>query len=255
MSTILLLIGALLGVFVLQQQDLKEVTKQLNQPQYTVDAEKARQQLDVSLLLPDLGFNNLFADWSFLNFIQYFGDTKAREATDYELCPIYFETIINRDSRFTDAINSLDVCTSIFAGYPKDSIRYMEKSLATMNPKMAAITLRPYYIWRSLGIAQLLFLGQPLLTVQSYETALQWAKPYQDLLSQQFILNTQQSIDFLKTNPDSTLAQIGAWATILGNNPDERMFKRVIKEVEALGGKVEISPDGTVRLIAPPPKN
>jgi hypothetical protein len=251
----IILAGAILGILTLQQKNLEPIQKHLNDPQYLVQSEIAEQQLTVTRFLPAFGFNNLLADWVFLRFIQYFGDTEAREATNYELCPIYFGTVINQDSRFTDAVNPLDVCTSIFAGYPKESIGYMQQSLSTMKPKMDAVKLRPYYIWRSLGIAQLLFLGKPLLAAQSYETAIQWAKYYDDPMSQQFINNTQQSVDFLKTNPDSTLAQIGAWGSVLGNNPDERMLKRVTKEVEALGGKVEVSSDGSVRLIAPPEKN
>ncbi len=255
LSNGIILLVAMAGIFYLQQKNLEQAKKQLNEPQYMAQAKIAERQLTVARFLPAFGFNNLLADWVFLSFIQYFGDTKAREATNYELCPIYFGVVINQDPRFADAVNYLDVCTSIFAGYPKESIGYMQKSLSAMKPKMKAVTLRPYYIWRSLGIAQLLFLGQPLLAAESYKTAIQWAKFYDDPMSQQFINNTQQSVDFLKTNPDSRLAQIGAWASILSNNPDERMLKRVTKEVEALGGKVEISADGSVRLMAPPDKN
>lgn len=253
-STIVLA-GAIVGVLALQQQNLEQVQKRINEPQYVTQANMDDRELAVTRFLPSFGFNNLLADWVFLRFIQYFGDTEVREATNYELCPTYFGVVINHDPRFADAVNYLDVCTSIFAGYPKESIGYMQQSLATMKPKMDAVTLRPYYIWRSLGIAQLLFLGKPLLAAQSYETAIQWAKPYDDPMSQQFINNIQQSVNFLRTNPDSTVPQIGAWASVLGNNPDKRMLKRVIKEVEALGGKVEVSSDGSVRLIAPPEKH
>jgi len=243
-----------LGVLELQKQEQARVEAQLKQTKYDVEAYQSQRELSALRLLPAVGFDNLLADWVFLRFIQYFGDTKTREATNYELCPTYFNLVIRHDPRFTNAVHYLDLCTSIFAGYPKESINNLQNSLSTMKPKMEGITLRPYYLWRSLGIAQILFLGEPLEAAQSYETAIEWAKPYNDTLSYQFINNAQQSISFLKTNPDVVLAQIGAWASVLGNNPDERMLTRVIKEVEALGGEVEVKPNGEVRFIAPTEK-
>ena len=38
--------------------------------------------------LPSFGFDNLIADWTFLKFLQYFGDDEARDVTGYDLAKI-----------------------------------------------------------------------------------------------------------------------------------------------------------------------
>ncbi len=39
---------------------------------------------------------------------------------------------------------------------------------------------------------------------------------------------------------------------VLNNHPDERTQKRAIKEIEALGGKIVTTPEGTNKIIFPP---
>jgi hypothetical protein len=248
---ILLIALTVLGILILQNQSINKNQQVLTTESYQQQDKKDRQKLNIISLLPTFGLQNIWADWIFLQFIQYFGDGKARLATDYDQCPLYFKTIVGQDPRFVDAINYLDVCTSIFAGYPLESIQYMKNSLPKMKAKMEGVRIRPYYIWRSLGIGQLLFQGKPLEAAQSYQRAIDWAKIYQDSESNNFINNLQQSVNFLAKNPDSKMAQIGAWASVLGNNPDEKTLKRVTKEVEALGGTVKIGLDGQVKFIVP----
>lgn len=248
---ILLIALTLLGILTIQNQSISKSQKVLKTDLYQKQDKKERQQLNIMNFLPTFGFQNIWADWLFLQFIQYFGDSKARLATDYDQCPLYFKTIVRKDPRFVDAINYLDVCTSIFAGYPLESIQYMKDSIPYMEAKMEGVRIRPYYIWRSLGISQLLFQGKPLDASQSYQRAIDWAKNYKDSESDKFRNNLQKSVNFLAKNPDSKMAQIGAWASVLGNNPDEKTLKRVTKEVEALGGTVKIGLDGQVNFIVP----
>ncbi|MEY3327985.1 MAG: hypothetical protein RLZZ115_866, partial [Cyanobacteriota bacterium] len=61
--------------------------------------EKEREAARLGLLkkFPTLGYGNLVAGWTFLNFLQYFGDNLAREQTDYELLDNYFEVIVAHD--------------------------------------------------------------------------------------------------------------------------------------------------------------
>ncbi len=53
---------------------------QLNRPSlWTSDPKQAEKQeairLDLLKKSPTFGFNNVIADWTFLNFLQYYGDT------------------------------------------------------------------------------------------------------------------------------------------------------------------------------------
>ena len=246
-----IVISAISGIIFLQSHEIQKTEHQLEQTEYMAQESKEKKSLIFFENLPSLGLQNLMADWLYLQFIQYFGDNPAREKTDYKLCPIYFKNIVTRDSRFTNAVINLDVCTSIFAGYPLQSIQYLTDSVEKIQPKMEGVTIRPYYIWRALGMAQLLFSGEPLAAAESYKKAIEWAKEYQDEDSQRFIANLQKSVNYLAKNPDSTMAQIGAWVNVLNTNPDEKTFKRVVQEIKSLGGTVEISSDGQLKVTLP----
>jgi len=246
-----LVLGTITGIILLQNQEIKQTELQLQQTQYLAQEEQENQALKIFEHLPSLGMQNLFGDWLYLKFIQYFGDNLAREKTGYELCPTYFKNVVEKDPRFVNALINLDVCASIFAGRPLQSIEYLNDSVKQIQPKMEAVTIRPYYVWRSLGIALLLFLGKPLEAANSYRNAINWAKSYQDKDSQRFIDNLQKSIDYLEKNPNSKMAQIGAWVNVLNTNPDEKTFKRVVQEIETLGGKVETSPSGRIQVSVP----
>ena len=246
-----LVLVTITGIVLLQNQEIKQAELQLQQTPYLAQEKQENQALNFFEYLPSLGMQNLVGDWLYLKFIQYFGDSVAREKTGYELCPTYFKNVVARDPHFVNAIINLDVCTSIFAGRPLQSIEYLKSSVHQMQPKMEGINVRPYYIWRSLGIAQLLFLGKPLEAANSYHNAINWAKSYQDKDSQRFISNLQKSIDYLAKNPNSKMAQIGAWVNVLNTNPDEKTFKRVVQEIETLGGKVETSPSGRIQVSVP----
>jgi hypothetical protein len=60
------------------------------------------------------------------------------------------------------------------------------------------------------------------------------------------------TVQFLSNNPDSKAAQVGAWFLVFNNVKDKATRQRAIQEIEKLGGKVIINPDG--RAYAIPPK-
>ena len=59
---------------------------------------------------------------------------------------------------------------------------------------------------------------------------------------------SQQTADFLEKNPDSKAAQIGAWSSILTTAVDDETRRRAIKSIQALGGEVSISENGSVSV-------
>jgi len=212
------------------------------------EIQSEKDRLNLLQTIPTFGFHNFLADWVFLGFLQYFGDDKARALTDYRLSPDYFEVIIDRDPRFLDAYYYLAVSASIYAGMPGRSIALMEKGLKTLSPK---VPQNSYYIWRQKGIDELLFLGNAQAAKQSFVMAAEWASVYSDARSQQVAALSSKTAKFLASNPNSKIAQVSAWTMVLTNANDVRTQKIAINRIQALGGKIVVTPEGVVKVEQP----
>lgn len=214
------------------------------------------EQLQLNLIkkIPSLGYENLIANWVFLDFLQYFGDDLARQQTGYSLSPEYFEIIVDRDPRFLGAYISLSSSISLYAGLPKQSIVLMEKGLKSMSP---TIPPKSYYVWRYKAIDELLFLEDIKAAQTSFAMAGQWASHNSDPESQNVAAISRGTAQFLAGNPDKKrirTAQEGAWASVLVNalnTNDDRTRQRIIHEIEARGGKVAITPEGQIKVQLP----
>ncbi len=231
-----------------------------------VEAEKLR--LKLLQTTPSFGFDNIIAVWTWLNFNQYFGDDLARQQTGYSLSPEYFKIIVERDPRFLESYVGLSTSISLFAGKPKESVALMEKGLSLMcmdsgltleecefpTPK---IPRRAYYIWRYKAIDELLFLENIKTAQESFARAAQWAGTYSDPESQQVAALSRATAEFLAGNPNRErirATQASAWASVLVNSlntNDRRTRDQVIRQIEARGGKVTISPEGGVSVQLP----
>ena len=217
-----------------------------------VEAEELR--LNLIKKTPTLGFDNLIAGWTWLSFNQYFGDELAREQTGYQLSGKYFEIIVERDPLFLAPYLALYSSVSLFAGKPEQSVALMAKGLKSMSPK---IPPQSYYVWRYKGTDELLFLEDIKSAQQSFAMAARWASAYTDPESQNVATISRRTADFLAGNPDKTQirkAQEGAWALVVVNalnTRDERTLKQTIRQIEARGGKVTITPEGRVSIKLP----
>jgi hypothetical protein len=211
--------------------------------QRTIDSEKVR--LNFLKRMPSFGYNNIIANWVYLNFVQYFGDDEARAKTGYSLSPEYFEVILGRDPRFIPAYLSLSTSTSMYAGMPERSIKLTEKALKSLSPWVPE---KSYYVWRYKGIDELLFLGKSSTAQDSFEIAADWASQHTDQESKQAASVSQKTAEFLNKNPNSKLARIASWTMILNNQVDQTTRQRAINEIEALGAKVISNPDGIYKI-------
>ena len=211
-----------------------------------VNSEKLR--LEILHKLPSFGFTNLVADWTFLNFLQYFGDDLARNKTGYTLSPEYFEVILERDPYFLNAYLLLSASTTLYVGRPDRTIAIMEKGLKHLSPK---VPLKSYYIWRWKGADELLFLGDFKAAKQSFEKAAQWASTYSDAEGQNVAKISHRTAQFLTKNSASKSAQIDAWSQVLNNAFDDRTRQFAIAKIRALGGNISISPQGEVKIVLP----
>jgi len=214
--------------------------------QKEVESEKVR--INLLKKFPAFGFDNLLANWAFLGFLQYFGDDEARKITGYRLSPDYFDVIIDRDPKFLKAYLFLSGSSSLYAGMPERSVALMEKGLKSLSPQAPPGS---YYVWRYKATDELLFLGDAQAARQSYGKVAEWASVSSDEESKNVAAFSRRTAEFLARNPLSKSAQVNAWALVLSTAPDERTRKIAISRVEALGGKVIITPEGAVKIRLP----
>lgn len=248
---VILCLLALAGLQVPQLNKLINKSKNASIEELKRDVEAENIRLNLMQKLPSFGYSNLMADGVLLSFLQYFGDDEARDRTGYELSPKYFEIILERDPHFIESYIFMSNTLSLYAGLPEKSISLMDKGLKSLSPQAQP---RSYYVWRYRAVDQLLFLGDGKAAQRSFEMAAEWASIQSDRESQNIASASRRTAEFLAKNPDITPAQEGTWATVLVgalNRDDERTVKRVISRIEALGGKVTITPERAVKVKLP----
>ena len=204
-----------------------------------------RLRLQLLKQLPSFGFDNVIANWVYLGFLQYFGDDETRAKTGYSLSPEYFEVILERNPRFIQAYLALSTSTSMYAGMPEISVELTNKGLKSLSPW---VPKRSYFVWRYKGIDELLFLGDSKAAQQSFAKAANWASNHSDEESRQTAYISERTANYISRKPNSKNAQIAAWSMVLNQGVDEKTHKRAIMEIEALGGKVIKTPDGSYKI-------
>lgn len=236
-----------IGAIQIPQVRSLEQTQTAQTYQEQVEQEKLRLQLLGQL--PAFGFDNLIADWIFLQYLQYFGDDEARAETGYNLALEYLDRVIDRDPRFLGAYEFLATAGSIYTAQPEKTDEIIERGLQFVAPK---VPNRAYYIWRQKAINELLFLEDAQADAQkSFQKAAEWASLYEDEESQMVAQFSQRTAEFLENNPSSKVAKVGAWALVLQNTSDEVARDRAIEAIQNLGGQVQVTEDGQV-LVFPP---
>ena len=213
--------------------------------QAELQTQEAQLQLSLLKTLPDLGYRNLIADWTFLNFLQYFGSNEYRQINGYALSADYFDVILERDPYFYLAYVYLSSSVSIFAGQAEKAVELQERGLQYLSPEFPP---EGYFIWRHKGIDEVLFLDDAEAASRSHQIAAEWAAQSSDPRAQEDQVSLQRTAEFLASNPDKTQAQIGAWAQVLGSVPDEKTQAEVIKNIEALGYEVVPNEQGSYSI-------
>ncbi|HIK56213.1 MAG TPA: hypothetical protein IGS37_13755 [Synechococcales cyanobacterium M55_K2018_004] len=241
-------VGAIAFLQLPQLERLKTRGDTLTETEVQRDVAAEWARLAILQQMPSLGYDNLIASTTFLNFLQYFGDIPAREKSDYSLSPEYFEVILRRDPFFREAYTFLSTSTALYAGMPERSIALTSEGLSHLTP---TVPVGSFFVWRNKAIDQLLFLGDAAGAQQSFETAADWAIASGLPNSQNAAAVSRQTAQFLAKNPDSKAAQAAAWAMVLTNAPDDRTRRTAIEKIEALGGKIVINPDGSFHLQPP----
>jgi hypothetical protein len=240
------IIGALmLAVVALQQPKVQTLTREkLSARDYSQEAQLEQTKVELLKNMPAFGFRNMLANWSMLQFIQYFGDVDARAETGYILSPDFLEAVVKNDPKFIRAYLMMSVASSVNAGRPDRTISIMNEGLAKLDPSVADA----YYIWLYKGVDELLFLGDIKAAKHSNQMAADWAKIAGNPFIEKSALGT---VRFLSTNPDSRAPRVGAWMLVWLNSQDEETRKMAKENIEKLGGKLVVVNDNQVMAIPP----
>jgi hypothetical protein len=227
---------------------LKQHRQNLTKPVLQQEEANLKAQLAIVKMLPTFGFDNLVADWHFIDLIQYFGDNEVRQKAGYGAVMEHFDAILDRDPRFLYAYFYLSSTGSLYSGQPERSVELMNRGLKSLSPDVPA---RSYYIWRMKAIDELLFLGRVNDARTSMATAAQWARSHPDREAQNVARLSQNTANYLARNPNSKRARFDTWNAVLSSAIDDFVIKRAIVEIRAIGGKVTIGPNGELKVEPP----
>lgn len=238
--------GLIIAIVEMQQEKVKTLTKEkLLERNYRQESSRENSQVQLLKNIPSFGFNNMLANWSMLQFIQYYGDGDARRETGYGLSPDFMEVVTKNDPKFVRAYLMMSVASSLNAGKPEKTVEIMNKGLSKLTPDVTDA----YFIWLYKGVDELLFLGDIPAAKKSYQMAADWAK----IAGNEFIEKSARgTVKFLETNPDSRAPRVGAWMLVWLNSQDEETRRLAKENIEKLGGKLVVVNN---QVMAIPPKD
>lgn len=197
--------------------------------------------------LPTFGFDNVVADWTFLKFLQYFGDDEARNITGYRLSDDYFEIVTRHDPRWVEIYPFLSIAVSFYEAKPEIAVQLMERGTSALSPQ---IDPQAWRVWRNKGLDELLLLGDTNESARSHEMAAEWveATPEGKKLAPMF----RATAEFLRRDPDSVPVRFNAWNTIYFQTTDKLVRQRAKQALVKLGARVQKDRDGNESFILPP---
>jgi len=247
LTSLSLMIGTV-GIVSLQNNNLKAKITAKEQTSYLQEEQALKATIAIQKKLPTFGLNNLIADWNYLQFIQYFGDGSAREVTGYSLVTDYFEVAVNKDPLFTQSFLSFSAANSLFAGQPQKTVELINQVLESASPDLPGY---PFLLWTYKATDEILFLGDLKAAQNSYEKAAEWVSLRNDDLGKKMSSRYLDTAKFLASNPDSTDAQIGAWANILSQAQDLKTQQYAIQQLKELGADVSVTEKGEIQIMRP----
>ena len=224
----------------LDSQTLTEEEQRLIQEQ----EELHRNRLQFWQTMPVFGFENLVADWTFLNFLNYFGDNQARQTTGYTATPDFFGVIVQRDPYFRLSYRFLSSAVTLFAAQPTETVSLLDQGLSYMTPTFPEDS---FWLWRYKAVDQLLFLNDTAAAIQSYETSAEWAaaSPIPD--AERYVTSAQRTAEFLRQDPESRQVKANSWIMVWANAINESVRQHAQEQIEALGYEV-IREGASIRL-------
>ncbi|MEM1279634.1 MAG: hypothetical protein AAGG53_06305 [Cyanobacteria bacterium P01_H01_bin.152] len=203
--------------------------------QAELETQKSALQVQLLQNIPALGFQNLIADWAFLQYVQYFGNREQRQITGYGLVEDYFEVIIDRDPYAYDPYIFLSTSLTLYAAQPQRAVELQEQGLQSLSPQLPP---NSFYIWRQKGVDEILFLGDYEAAIRSHEIAADWAAQSAAPGAEQAAQSFRSTVEFLKNDPENPQVQANAWLQVVASAQDEQTRSIAIERIEAAGYKL-----------------
>ena len=233
----LVLYICLTGIIILQNNYRNKIISETKNINYFQEEQRLKSRIKLQKIVPSFGFNNLKADWLFLNFIQYFGDKSARNQTGYNLTSEYFAAIINYDIKFLEAYLTLANANTMYAAQPEQSISFIEQILDSASPENSSELY--YLLWLYKAYDELFFLGDIQAAQFSYSQIKQWREQEQpnlqnNITANYFFPNTES----LNNSSDIIPAQILAWSTVLPHVRDIETQQKIRKKITTLKSRL-----------------
>ena len=222
-----------LGIVGLQSQQYKRTVNISGFANYVKEEREQKRLVKLQKNIPALGFDNLVADWTYLSFIQYFGDKPARDTIGYSLVPDYFQALSDRDPLFSKAYLTLSSANSVYAGRPEQTISFIEEVLQSISIETDSDT-DAAILWSYKGMDELLFLGDTEAAKKSYEMSAFFAEQYDSDAGDKLAVTNLETVLFLTDAPDVKEAQIAAWSMVLPNIRDHRHRQEIIDKIQRL---------------------
>jgi hypothetical protein len=194
-----------------------------------------RDRLGLLKTMPTFGFDNLVADWIFLNFLQYFGNGAARQITGYQNLPDFFQVIVRRDPYFRLSYQFMSSTVTLFAGEPQQTVALLAEGLSHMKPTFPPDS---YWLWRYKAVDELLFLGDTEAAIASLEQNVAWASQSPDPNGAENAQRAERLANFLRQNPENLEVRANSWMMIWGNAVNEDIRQYAQSHIEALGFQV-----------------
>ncbi|MEG4322133.1 MULTISPECIES: hypothetical protein [unclassified Microcoleus] len=211
------------------------------------EAQQEALRLKMLKNLPSFGFDNLIADWTFLKFLQYFGDDEARDVTGYNLSEDYFDIVTQRDPRWADIYLFLSTAVSFYQGKPEIAVKLIERGTNALSPE---IHPQAWIVWRTKGLDELLLLGDIPESIRSHEMAAEWLEKTPD--GKKLAPIFRATAEYLRRDPDSVPVRFTAWSTVYYQTTDKLVRQRAKQALVKLGARVQKDRDGKERFILPP---
>jgi hypothetical protein len=206
------------------------------------EAQQEALRLKLLKVTPTFGFDNLIADWTFLKFLQYFGDDKARAVTGYALSEDYFEIITRHDPQWVDSYLFSSTAISYYLAKPEKTVKLIDRGLEKLSPK---INPKAWQVQRFKGLDQLLLLGDVPGAIASHEKAAEWTLGTPDARLEPIF---REIAAFLRRDPKSDLIRFMSWSQVFNESKDKVVRQRAKDELLKLGAKMEVDKNGQVRF-------
>jgi hypothetical protein len=242
-------LGGMSAVGVQEQKPLSGMSAASFKQAAQQEAQQEALRLKMLKTIPSFGFDNLIADWTFLKFLQYFGDDEAREVTGYNLGQDYFDIVTQRDPQWADIYLFLSTAISFYQGKPETAVNLMERGTRALSPQ---IHPQAWIVWRTKGLDELLLLGDIPDSIRSHEMAADWVEETPE--GPKWAPMFRATVDYLRRDPDSVPVRFTAWNTVYTQTTDKLVRQRAKQALVKLGAQVQKDKDGKESFILPPRK-